>query len=114
MAIRFSSAYFNQDAEFGTYLDNLHVDFSTQGRGIGTQLMRKFANEVLDRKLAKRFCLWVLDTNLASISYYNKLGGEAIEKLEANDIGDRTFIQIRYVWNNIDTFLDMVNAKNWT
>ncbi|MDP5061995.1 MAG: GNAT family N-acetyltransferase [Maribacter sp.] len=108
----FICAYFNENAQFGTLLDNLHVSLNTQGKGVGTKLMAALAEEILKRKSANGFYLWVLDTNTAAISYYEKIGGVAIETIESNDIGDKPFLKIRYYWGDASRFLDNVKAKS--
>ena len=108
----FMCAYFNHDAQYGTLLDNLHVSLNTQGKGVGTKLMAALAEEILRCKSANGFYLWVLDTNTAAISYYEKIGGVAIETLESNDIGDKTFMKIRYYWKDASRFLDNAKAKS--
>ena len=107
----FMCAYFNHDAQYGTLLDNLHVGLHTQGKGVGTKLMAALAEEILTRNSENGFYLWVLDTNAAAISYYEKIGGVAMETVESNDIGDKTFLKIRYYWQNASAFLEKVKAK---
>ncbi|WP_339629352.1 GNAT family N-acetyltransferase [uncultured Maribacter sp.] len=106
----FICAYFGHDAQFGTLLDNLHVSLNTQGKGGGTQLMISLAKEILKRNKEKGFYLWVLDSNAAAISFYDKLGGVAVETVESNEIGDTPFLKIRYVWNDANVFLTRVAA----
>lgn len=110
----FICGYFNDDDEFGSYLDNLHVDATIQGKGVGTQLMAQFAKEIENGKARSCFYLWVVDTNLASIAYYTNVGGVAFEKLETDDIGDKTFFKVRFVWKDTRQFLDLIDAKNRT
>ena len=106
----FMYAYFNHDAQFGTLLDNLHVSLNSQGKGLGTQLMVLLAKEILKRNNEKGFYLWVLDSNAAAISFYDNLGGVAVETVESNEIGDKPFFKIRYVWDDADVFLTRVTA----
>lgn len=107
----FMCAYFNHDAHYGTLLDNLHVSLKAQGKGVGTKLMTALAQEILSIDNGNNFYLWVLDTNAAAIAYYEKLGGVAIERVESNDIGDKTFVKIRYYWDDASLFLERIKAK---
>ncbi|SIQ18761.1 GNAT family N-acetyltransferase [Maribacter ulvicola] len=107
----FMCAYFNHDDQYGTLLDNLHVGLNAQGKGIGTKLMAALAKEVLRRDGTNDFYLWVLDTNAAAISYYERLGGVAKETVESNDIGDKTFLKIRYYWEDASLFLQSLEVK---
>ncbi|TDT46796.1 L-amino acid N-acyltransferase YncA [Maribacter spongiicola] len=107
----FMCAYFNYDDQYGTLLDNLHVALNTQGKGIGTKLMAALAKEIVQRDSTNDFYLWVLNTNIAAIKYYEKIGGVAKETVESNDIGDKTFLKIRYYWEDASLFLENTKAK---
>ncbi|WP_430427945.1 N-acetyltransferase family protein [Maribacter litoralis] len=107
----FMCAYFDHDDKYGTLLDNLHVSLQAQGKGIGTKLMTTLAQEILAIDSGNNFYLWVLDTNAAAIAYYEKVGGFAIERVESNDIGDKTFVKIRYYWDDASQFLDNMKDK---
>jgi ribosomal protein S18 acetylase RimI-like enzyme len=107
----FMYAYFSHDAQFGTLLDNLHVRLNFQGKGLGTQLIVLLAKEILKRNKEKGFYLWVLNSNAASISFYDNLGGVAAETVESNEIGDKPFFKIRYVWDDAEVFLTRVIAN---
>jgi ribosomal protein S18 acetylase RimI-like enzyme len=110
----FICAFFNQDKMFGTYLDNLHVASNAQGKGVGTKLMVALAKEIQRRNNEMGFYLWVLKTNKSAISFYERLGGSAIETIEADDIGDTTFFKIRYVWKDVNILLNLLKVKNTT
>ncbi|MGC1516077.1 MAG: GNAT family N-acetyltransferase [Maribacter sp.] len=107
----FLCSYFNENSEHGTYLDNLHVKTEAKARGIGTRLMANLAEQILDRNENRGFYLWVLATNLPAIVFYERIGGERLESVEANDIGDRTFTKTRYVWKDMKDFLKSVASK---
>lgn len=107
----FMCAYFNHDAHYGTLLDNLHVSLNAQGKGVGTRLMATLADEIVHRNGVNGFYLWVLNTNATAISYYEKVGGVAIETVESKDIGDKTFLKIRYYWQDASLFLERIKAK---
>jgi ribosomal protein S18 acetylase RimI-like enzyme len=107
----FLCAYFEENPNYGTYLDNLHVGPEAKGKGVGTQLMAKLSETILERNYTHGFYLWVLDTNYAAITFYDRVGGERLESVEANDIGDQVFSKTRYVWKNMDDFLKLVESK---
>ena len=110
--VGFICSYFEEDSEHGTYLDNLHVSTAAKGKGIGTQLMAKLAQELQARKSIAGFYLWVLTTNHSAITFYENLGGKALETVEANDIGDTVFQRTRYVWRDMEGFLKLVESKS--
>jgi len=106
----FICAFFDQDEIYGTYVDNLHVHFKAQGRGVGTRLMAALAKEIRSRNNDMGFYLWVLETNTSAISFYEHLGGTAIETIEADDIGDTTFFKVRYVWKDVIDLLTLLKV----
>lgn len=109
--VGFICSYFEEHPVYGAYLDNLHVSANAKGKGIGTLLMQGLAREIKARNHAKGFYLWVLDVNYAAISFYDRIGGQRFESVEANDIGDKIFSKTRYVWSDMDAFLKLVASK---
>ncbi|WP_233863814.1 GNAT family N-acetyltransferase [Paraburkholderia adhaesiva] len=79
----------------GLYLEDLYVQPSQRGTGLGTAMLRALAAIALERQCA-RFEWTVLDWNQPAISFYEKMGatvlpdwrvvrvtGEALEQLAA-------------------------------
>lgn len=111
LLLGFICSYFDENPIYGTYLDNLHVSAEAKGKGIGTLLMGKLAEEILNSDYKNGFYLWVLITNHAAISFYDRIGGTALETVEANDIGDAVFQKIKYVWKDMHNFLNLIESK---
>lgn len=107
----FLCCFFEESTSYGTYLDNLHVSTKAKGKGIGTRLTAKMAEEILDNNYKNGFYLWVLNTNVQAIGFYNSIGGISLESVEADDIGDRVFLKTRYVWRDMNEFLNLVGSK---
>lgn len=107
----FICSYFEEKPVYGTYLDNLHVSDAAKGKGIGTKLIGGLAQEIINRNYKNGFYLWVLNTNYAAITFYDRIGGESLETVEANDIGDTVFQKTRYVWKSMDDLLKLVSEK---
>lgn len=108
--VGFCCAYFNENKEYGTYLDNLHVSKKGSGKGLGTKLIHFLITEMAVRS-NHRFYLWVLENNHSAIRFYENLNGERAETLQANDIGDASFSKIRYVWKNIEDLKLLIAIK---
>ena len=62
----------------GLYLEDLFVIDSERGRGIGSALLRAVARVAVDRG-AGRLEWAVLDWNVPSIAFYERLGGRALD-----------------------------------
>lgn len=60
----------------GIYLEDLFVEPSLRGHGIGKALLKHLAQRCLDEDLP-RLQWWVLDWNTPSIDFYKSLGAEA-------------------------------------
>lgn len=58
----------------GLYLEDLYVQPSMRGRGIGRELLRYLANVALERGCG-RMELSVLNWNMDAIGFYHRLGG---------------------------------------
>ena len=109
--IGFICLYFEDDALYGTLLDNLHVSSIAKGKGIGTSLMHSAVSAISRRDLATGLYLWVLDNNTDAIKFYEGLGGVMVEKVEADDIGDKSFIKLRYYWDSMPSLLTLLETK---
>lgn len=80
--IGFASVYLDFDSECAALLDNLHVSKKYKRQGIGNELMRRAAIWILAKNKFKMF-LWVIADNLPAIKFYEKIGGQNIETLNA-------------------------------
>jgi ribosomal protein S18 acetylase RimI-like enzyme len=97
----FACIYTNDQAEYGSLIDNLHVAKAWQGNGIGKQLMLEAAKWLKQQNLeGKGMYLWVYDSNDAAKQFYERIGGQQIEViLEPYAIGGGERHPIaRYFW----------------
>jgi GNAT superfamily N-acetyltransferase len=72
--IGFVHVIFDEDAQYGSLIDNLHVVFDRKRGGIGTQLMSHAAAAVVGHGSGGMY-LWVLEQNTAAQSFYEDRGG---------------------------------------
>jgi GNAT superfamily N-acetyltransferase len=70
----------DQDVEWGSLIDNLHVALPHQGTGIGTALLAHAAQGVLERAANPRSYLWVLKQNAAAQRFYRARHGICVEE----------------------------------
>lgn len=71
----------DEDAQWGSLVDNLHVRHDRRRSGLGRVLMRKAAAVVADRATdGGRMYLWVLEQNLNAQRFYASMGGACVEK----------------------------------
>ena len=64
--VGFVCAYGGHDAQWGTFLDNLHVAPELKRQGIGTQLMGKLESWMIKAYPGQGVYLWVLESNAAA------------------------------------------------
>ena len=108
--VAFVCAYIEDDTQYGTLIDNLHVDSEFIGQRIGEKLMIEVAR-FLDTENKASMYLWVLSSNIKAISFYDRLGGRPIETVNDFDIGDREITKTRYHWPSLKFILDLYNKK---
>lgn len=97
----FACAFLADDAKYGALLDNLHVLDTAKGKGIGRQLMRLVALEVLKNDPNGKLYLWVLKNNTSAMAFYERLGGVNFETVVGNDIGDQEVLKCRVTWGSL-------------
>lgn len=77
--VGFVHVVFDDDATWGSLVDNLHVAYEKKRRGIGRVLLTHAAQAVADRARSPRMYLWVQQRNVAAQAFYRALGGEHVE-----------------------------------
>jgi ribosomal protein S18 acetylase RimI-like enzyme len=70
----FVHVMFDHDPEWGSLVDNLHVHYTQQRTGIGTQLMAHAARAVIDQAAGDAIYLWVLEQNTRAQAFYLATG----------------------------------------
>jgi GNAT superfamily N-acetyltransferase len=95
--VGFVAAFGAHDAEWGSFVDNLHVDARVHGRGIGSALLREagawLASEFPDRGVY----LFVWERNPAR-GFYERLGARDAGVVELDNPGGGSAGYVRYVW----------------
>jgi GNAT superfamily N-acetyltransferase len=70
----------DEDAAWGSLVDNLHVALPHQRTGVGTALLARAAEGILGRAAGPAIYLWVLEQNVAAQRFYRARGGACVEK----------------------------------
>jgi ribosomal protein S18 acetylase RimI-like enzyme len=70
----FACFYIAEDAQWGSYLNNLHVALSAQRQGIGRHLMHACAT-ACEGSAHEGLYLWVLQSNTGAQAFYARHGG---------------------------------------
>jgi len=107
--IGFAYTYLDYD-DYGSYLDNLHVSPAIQGKGVGRELMTRSAQWLIDQDSENPYYLWVLDTNVSAIRFYDKIGG-VNSGTDMHTMPDGSECScFRYIWNNLDNLASPIPA----
>ena len=95
----FACAFIDDDAEWGTLLDNLHVRPEVTSRGIGKLLLDAVRARIRDAAVSKRLYLWVLDGNTRARRFYEREGGVESGTASVELIPDVHVAEVRYVFD---------------
>jgi len=99
--VGFVHTVFDEDAQWGALLDNLHVAHDRKGGGVGTALTAESARSVLERDPPTGLYLWVLEQNEPAQAFYRARGGiEAGRELRGPFPGGGTAYALRMVWRD--------------
>ena len=77
----------DDDVEWGSLVDNLHVADGRRHGGVGTRLLRAAAGVVVRRAASPKLYLWVLEQNTAAQRFYAARGGVLAGSVEVASAG---------------------------
>lgn len=90
----------NDDAVFGSRIDNLHVAPRHRGRGIGEQLFSEAAGWISGLGPSSGIYLWVFEANVAGRRFYERLGGKEVERSVSAIPSARGQAVLRVAWDS--------------
>jgi ribosomal protein S18 acetylase RimI-like enzyme len=96
--VGFICAFGNEDADWGSYIDNLHVAAGYQGRDIGAELMHSAGRWLCEHYPDCAVYLWAMEANASARSFYERLGGRNRETAMKSDPGGGRAPNCRYTW----------------
>jgi ribosomal protein S18 acetylase RimI-like enzyme len=77
--VGFAHTILDEDPQWGSLLENLHVTTELKRNGIGSHLLSEAAQRLLHVRPAGSVHLWVLDQNTAAQAFYEARGGNRVE-----------------------------------
>ena len=96
----FLCAFGEDDARWGTLIDNLHVWHDAQARGLGRRLMREAAGWVMQTHPGRGMHLWVAQKNYRAQRVDARLGGMYVEAKTHEQHGGGTVDSFRIAWED--------------
>jgi ribosomal protein S18 acetylase RimI-like enzyme len=115
--VGFVHVVLDDDATWGSLIDNLHVRYNCKRAGIGRTLMAGAADVAVEHGSGGLY-LWVLEQNQAAQAFYGSLGGSRVEHSFAGAPGgDLTHLKgrpmkLRYFWHNPSVLRDRRRLHN--
>jgi ribosomal protein S18 acetylase RimI-like enzyme len=103
--VGFSCMIGNENQQWGSMLDNLHVSGSHKGRGIGEQLIRETARRLNAGYPGLGMYLWVLEANEGARRFYHRLGAINAERDTWSPPDGSTLPCLRYAWPDLSVLL---------
>jgi hypothetical protein len=76
----FACVFPDEDSEYGSFLDNLHVMPQRTGQGIGRQLLTAAAQRLVADGSTGGLYLWVVERNVRARQFYARAGGVEVER----------------------------------
>ena len=78
--VGFVHVVFDEDARWGSLVDNLHITHGRQRTGVGRELLTQAAQAVDEQATNKSIYLWVQEQNSSAQLFYRAMGGACVER----------------------------------
>lgn len=89
-----------KDAQWGAYIDSLHVSSALRGQGAGKKLLHHAAEWVCNEDAKSPLYLWVFEDNVRAINFYQRLGGVITEHTVSDMPSSNNAPVFRISWKN--------------
>lgn len=103
--VGFVCAYGGHDAQWGSFIDNLHVLPGHKGHGIGRMLMQQAAAWSAQAHPGAGMYLWVLESNAPARAFYARIGGEQTDRATWTPPDGSALPKLRYAWRDLRSLL---------
>ncbi|GAA1370458.1 GNAT family N-acetyltransferase [Streptomyces beijiangensis] len=80
LLLGFVHVVFDEDPQWGSLVDNLHVINARRRTGLGSELLTRAAEAVVGGATGKALYLWVLEQNTSAQGFYQAFGGTCAEE----------------------------------
>ena len=101
----FACVFPEEDAEYGSFLDNLHVSPGLTGRGIGRRLLSEAARRLVANGSHAGLYLWVIEQNQRARKFYERAGAEVVGSASNSMPDGQKVVAIRCYWNDPTTLV---------
>jgi GNAT superfamily N-acetyltransferase len=101
LVVAFACAFVGEHSDWGSYLDNLHVKPSHQGRGVGSSLLMQVAAICEQRCSGQGLYLLVNQSNLRAQKFYLALGAQNSQTAIWNAPDGTSVPTFRFSWPSV-------------
>jgi ribosomal protein S18 acetylase RimI-like enzyme len=101
----FACVFPDEDAVFGSFLDNLHVAPHLTGRGIGRQLLSEAASRLVKSGSRAGLYLWVIEQNQGARQFYERAGGLFVGSVVNSMPDGQRVVALRCHWPDPSSLL---------
>lgn len=98
LIVGFICMFIDENPVWGSCIDNLHVVYDQQGRGVGRALMRSAAELLGSDQQAAQVYLWVMEANVRARRFYDQLGAVNVETVDQVTPDGGHASNCRYAW----------------
>ena len=106
----FACAFGAHDHQWGTLLENLHVQPALKRSGIGSLLVQDVARWSMDGHPNACMHLWVLQPNVTAQAFYLSSGARAVERGVWSAPDGSNIPQLRYAWSALHSLVTEAHA----
>ncbi len=103
--VGFCCVFLNDDPDFGSLIDNLHVAPALRKFGIGKMLVKESARNVCEKADNKKMYLWVFEDNRNARIAYQAMGGANVETVDKGNQDGTVSRTCRIFWSDASKFL---------
>lgn len=96
----------NEDAQWGTLVDNLHVLPAHQGHGLGRRLLHTVGMWAAQHTPDVGVHLWVFAANTPARGFYARVGGTEVEFVDREASDGRSLPEYRVAWSSPQALIE--------
>jgi ribosomal protein S18 acetylase RimI-like enzyme len=105
MVSGFACVFPEEDAVYGSFLDNLHISPGLTGRGIGRRLLSEAARRLVTNGSHVGLYLWVIEQNHRARKFYERVGAEVVGSASNLMPDGQKVAAIRCYWDDPATLV---------
>ena len=98
--VGFVCLFLDHDRVFGSFVDNLHVEFDRKRQGLGRTIMHAAAQAMHHALPLRPAYLYVLEWNATACSFYDRIGGRVVEHGRQTEPDGSEVPVKRYLWDS--------------